>query len=63
MDTSSCGGILEAKKIAPMADFHNAILREPICRGNGDLIPSAEPGPGLELNEGILAEYTTHTGD
>jgi galactonate dehydratase len=101
LDTSSCGGILEAKKIAAMADchyaqiaphmyggplslaasmqvdmcctnfyiqecntseFHNAILKEPICWENGYLVPSERPGLGLELNEEILAEFPAHSG-
>jgi L-alanine-DL-glutamate epimerase-like enolase superfamily enzyme len=94
MNLGRCGGLLEAKKIAGMAEvyhaqiaphlycgpvvgaaniqlaacspnflilesiqrwdgFHAKILKKPITFDNGFVVPSTEPGLGVELNEEV----------
>lgn len=98
MNLGRVGGILEAKKIAGMAEayqaqiaphlycgplvgaaniqlstcipnflilesildwsgFHSKILKKPIQWEGGFVIPSSEPGLGVELNEDVLAQH------
>lgn len=102
MNLGRVGGILEAKKIASMAEvdhvqiaphlycgpvvgaaniqiatcspnflilesietwggFHSAILKKPIRFEDGHVIPSSEPGLGVELNE-VVANANPYTG-
>jgi galactonate dehydratase len=48
------GGILEAKKVAALAEVHYAqILHTPITWQDGFVIPPSSPGLGVELNEAV----------
>jgi 2-dehydro-3-deoxyphosphogalactonate aldolase len=103
MNLGRVGGLLEAKKIAGMAEvdhvqiaphlycgpvvgaaniqlatcspnflilesierwdgFHSRILRKPVRWQDGYVIPSSEPGLGVELNEEVIGNYP-YTGD
>jgi 2-dehydro-3-deoxyphosphogalactonate aldolase len=96
MDVGHCGGILEAKKIAGMAEAHYALIaphmycgpvaaaaaiqvdtcspnfliqeynftdlhlklvKKPVTFEKGYIIPSSEPGLGVELNEDVAADH------
>jgi len=104
MNLGRVGGILEAKKIASMAEayyvqiaphlyngpigaaasiqlatatpnfliqesiltwggFHAEILMRPIQWEDGFIIPSTEPGLGVELNMEVVAAHSPYTGD
>ncbi|WP_225771102.1 mandelate racemase/muconate lactonizing enzyme family protein [Inquilinus sp. Marseille-Q2685] len=103
-DIGRVGGILEAKKIASMAEayyaqiaphvycgpvvaaasiqlgaaspnfliqesildfggFHAEILKKPLAFDDGYLIPSREPGLGVELDLEVVAKHSPYTGD
>lgn len=96
MDVGRCGGILESKKIASMAEayyasiaphmyfgpillaatiqldvcspnflmqefnvmeMHDLVLKNPIRLEDGYIIPSKEPGLGIELREDVISEH------
>jgi 2-dehydro-3-deoxyphosphogalactonate aldolase len=40
--------------------FHAEILREPICWERGYIIPSTQPGLGVEPDERVLAKFPAH---
>ncbi|MGE6741428.1 mandelate racemase/muconate lactonizing enzyme family protein [Allorhizobium pseudoryzae] len=103
MNVARVGGLLEAKKIAGMAEsfyaeiaphlyngpvgaaasiqlaaatpnfliheaimdfsgFHAAVLKTKLVVEDGYLIPSREPGIGVELNHDVVAAHTPYTG-
>lgn len=104
MNVARVGGLLEAKKIAGMAEsfyaeiaphlyngpvgaaasiqlaaatpnfliheaimdfsgFHAEVLKTKLVVEDGYLIPSREPGIGVELNHAVVAAHTPYTGD
>ena len=104
MNVARVGGLLEAKKIASMAEvfgaqiaphlyngpigaaasiqlaactpnfliqesimtfggFHAEILKKPLQWEDGHLIPSREPGLGVELDMAVVERHTPYTGD
>ncbi len=104
MNVGRCGGLLEAKKIAGMAEahyaqiaphlyngpvgaaasiqlaacspnflvqesigswdgFHARILKRPLQWEDGYIIPSREPGLGVELDMDIVRRHSPYTGD
>jgi galactonate dehydratase len=103
MNIGRCGGILEARKIAGMAEafyaqiaphlyngpigaaasiqvaactpnfliqesiltwdgFHAEVLKTKIQWEDGYIIPSTEPGLGVELNMAVVEKHTPYTG-
>jgi 2-dehydro-3-deoxyphosphogalactonate aldolase len=99
-----CGGLLEAKKIASMAEayyaqiaphlyngpigaaasfqlatctpnfliqesigtwdgFHAEVLKKPLQWEDGYIIPSTEPGLGVELNMDVVRRHCPYTGE
>jgi len=104
MNVGRCGGLLEAKKIAGMAEayyaqiaphlyngpigaaasiqlaacspnfliqesigswngFHARILKRPLQWEDGYIIPSREPGLGVELDMDVVRAHSPYTGD
>ena len=104
MNVGRCGGLLEAKKIAGMAEafyaqiaphlyngpigaaasfqlaactpnfliqesigtwdgFHAEILKKPLQWEDGYIIPSTEPGLGVELDIDVVRAHSPYTGD
>ena len=104
MNVARVGGLLEAKKIAGMAeafyaqiaphlyngpvgaaasiqlsaatpnfliheaivdfgDFHGRILKNKLAFDDGYLIPSREPGLGIELDMAVVEQHTPYTGE
>lgn len=104
MNVARCGGLLEAKKIASMAEayyaqiaphlyngpigaaasfqlatctpnfliqesigtwggFHAEVLTKPLQWEDGYIIPSTEPGLGVELNMDVVHKHSPYTGE
>ncbi|PXV61808.1 L-alanine-DL-glutamate epimerase [Dyella jiangningensis] len=104
MNVGRCGGLLEGKKIASMAEafyaqiaphlyngpvgaaasfqlaacspnfliqesigtwvgFHADILKKPLQWEDGYVIPSSEPGLGVELNMDVVRRHSPYTGE
>ncbi|MEZ2306629.1 mandelate racemase/muconate lactonizing enzyme family protein [Paraburkholderia sp. RCC_158] len=104
LNVARVGGLLEAKKVAALAEvyyaqiaphlyngpigaaasiqlatctpnfliqesigtwdgFHAAVLKKPIQWEDGYIIPSREPGLGVELNMEVVAQHTPYTGE
>lgn len=104
MNVSRCGGLLEAKKIAALAEvhyaqiaphlyngpigaaasfqlaacspnfliqesigtwdgFHSQILKNPLQWEDGYIIPSREPGLGVELDMDVVRAHSPYTGE
>ena len=43
--------------------FHAEILKKPLQWEDGHLIPSREPGLGVELDMAVVERHTPYTGD
>jgi L-alanine-DL-glutamate epimerase-like enolase superfamily enzyme len=43
--------------------FHAAVLKKPLQWEDGYIIPSREPGLGVELNMEVVAQHTPYTGE
>jgi L-alanine-DL-glutamate epimerase-like enolase superfamily enzyme len=43
--------------------FHAAVLTKPIQWEDGYIIPSQEPGLGVELNMDVVRQHTPYTGE
>jgi L-alanine-DL-glutamate epimerase-like enolase superfamily enzyme len=104
LNVARVGGLLEAKKVAALAEvyyaqiaphlyngpigaaasiqlaactpnfliqesigtwdgFHAAVLTKPLQWEDGYIIPSREPGLGVELNMAVVAQHTPYTGE
>ncbi|MDT4852296.1 D-galactonate dehydratase [compost metagenome] len=104
MNVGRCGGLLEAKKIASMAEayyaqiaphlyngpigaaasfqlaactpnflihesietwggFHAEVLKKPLQWEDGCIIPSKEPGLGVELDMDVVHRHSPYTGE
>jgi L-alanine-DL-glutamate epimerase-like enolase superfamily enzyme len=104
LNVARVGGLLEAKKVATLAEvyyaqiaphlyngpigaaasiqlatctpnfliqesigtwdgFHAAVLKKPIQWEDGYIIPSQEPGLGVELNMEVVRQHTPYTGE
>ena len=104
MNLGRCGGLLEAKKIASLAEayyaqiaphlyngpigaaasfqlaacspnfliqesietwggFHSEVLKKPLLWEDGYIIPSREPGLGVELNMEVVRQHSPYSGD
>ena len=51
------------ESILDFGGFHGEILKKPLTFDDGYLIPSREPGLGVELNLEAVAKHTPYTGD
>lgn len=56
----SCPNFLILETI--QTDFHDAILRKPLPWEEGYMLPSGEPGLGIELNETVIEAHPYHSG-
>jgi galactonate dehydratase len=43
--------------------FHAAVLKKPIQWEDGYIVPSQEPGLGVELNMEVVRQHTPYTGE
>ncbi len=60
---SACSpNFLILESIQDFSGFHNEILKKPIVWQDGHVIPSSEPGLGVELDEDVCAAHP-YTGD
>jgi galactonate dehydratase len=51
------------ESILDYGGFHGEILKTPLTFDDGYLIPSREPGLGVELNLEVVAKHSPYTGD
>ncbi|MGF6229820.1 galactonate dehydratase [Inquilinus ginsengisoli] len=51
------------ESILDYGGFHGEILKKPLTFDDGYLIPSREPGLGVELNMDVVAKHSPYTGD
>ena len=51
------------ESILDYGGFHGEILKKPLAFDDGYLIPSREPGLGVELNLDVVAKHSPYTGD
>lgn len=51
------------ESILDYGGFHGEILKTPLTFDDGYLIPSREPGLGVELNMDVVAKHSPYTGD
>ncbi|HEY9348285.1 MAG TPA: mandelate racemase/muconate lactonizing enzyme family protein [Inquilinus sp.] len=51
------------ESILDYGGFHGEILKKPLTFDDGYLIPSREPGLGVELNLDVVAKHSPYTGD
>ncbi|WP_395680334.1 mandelate racemase/muconate lactonizing enzyme family protein [Inquilinus sp.] len=51
------------ESILDYGGFHGEILKTPLTFDDGYLIPSREPGLGVELNLDVVAKHSPYTGD
>ncbi|PKH25186.1 isomerase [Enterobacterales bacterium CwR94] len=50
------------ESIGTWGGFHSDILKRPIAWEDGYIIPSSEPGLGVELNMDVVARHSPYTG-
>lgn len=51
------------ESILDFGGFHAEVLKTPLAFEDGYLIPSREPGLGVELNLDVVAKHSPYTGD
>jgi L-alanine-DL-glutamate epimerase-like enolase superfamily enzyme len=51
------------ESILDYGGFHGEILKKPLAFDDGYLIPSREPGLGVELNLDVVSKHSPYTGD
>jgi len=59
---ASCPNFLIHESIGDFSGFHADILKQKLTVENGYLIPSEEPGLGIELDLDVIARHTPYKG-
>jgi len=60
---ASCPNFLIHEAIGDFSGFHAKILHKPLSVEAGHLIPSQEPGLGIEPNWDVIAQHTPYKGE
>ncbi|MCC8932962.1 mandelate racemase/muconate lactonizing enzyme family protein [Rhizobium sp. 'Codium 1'] len=60
---ATCPNFLIHEAIMDFGGFHAEVLKVKLDFDDGYLIPSREPGLGIELNHEVIARHTPYTGD
>lgn len=60
---ATCPNFLIHEAIMDFGGFHAEVLKVKLGFDDGYLIPSREPGLGIELNHDVITRHTPYTGD